>query len=98
MADREILTLSTLPAGEDVPLICPDPGCGGQVVEVDLAMRWNSLRVVQSSWGQPYLHTYTDNDFTFEQRESEPFICDKCLREITFEGEAADLIDNIEYD
>lgn len=95
----EPLYFTVLPTEDDVTLACPDPECKGHVVEVDEAIRWNPLfHRIDKSDGEHYLWTHTSGDSSWERREPYGFICDSCVRPVFFDGDAAGLIESINYD
>lgn len=73
---RRAATVKTLPANG--PIRCPRRGCEGEVVEVDVARRWNRIDMQD---GHPIASTA--GDYQFDADPSTPFICDDCLRPIT---------------
>jgi hypothetical protein len=92
-ADLSIEAITELPPPGE-PIRCPYAGCQGTVVEQDLALRWNELYVTDGGavWAS------TGGDFEFTQADKDPFICQRCLRPVEFEGDALTAITVIEYD
>lgn len=69
-----------LVTGEKIP--CPDNLCVGAVVEVDQAIRWNSLVVTDKGRLRA-----TNGPEDWERRDKNGFICDHCLEGVEFERE-----------
>lgn len=82
----EPLIVTELPE-EEGSIPCPDPQCGGSVVEVDVAMRWNFLEVAVADDGTGSITASTDGEYDWERRGVDGFICDSCLRGVTFSTE-----------
>lgn len=83
---KKVATIKTV-RKTDGPITCPRKTCGGQVVEVDTAIRWNYLYVEEGR-----VRTSTDGDAHFE-RDEVGFICETCMGPVAFSDEP-----DIDYD
>jgi hypothetical protein len=74
MSERPV-TVKTLP--EEGPITCPrrlvGGRCGGIVVNVDRAIRWNAITFAD---GKPWVSTAAT--YEFEADPDTPFICTNC--------------------